>query len=277
MSGLTRTLALTSRRFSAIDGTQRAAAFAYYAFFSLPSLLVLLVTVGSYFVDRDRAARAVVGYVENYVPLDTEGKSRVFSTVVGMTEVRGPAGAVSLLALLWSSLFFFTALIRATNRAWNQQPRNWWRMPLKGFVLLGITAGTLAVGITVPPVADVLRSRLGPTPGSHSLLYTTLMSAIPLLIGFYGLSLFYRLAPRRPTRFAEIWLAALLVTVTLRILQALFGLYLANFGRFNAVYGTFGAVVALLLWAYIAGWIIILGACLSAAQAEVRALPAKST
>ena len=31
---------------------------------------------------------------------------------------------------------------------------------------------------------------------------------IPLLVVFLGLSLFYRLTPRRPMRFAEIWAAA---------------------------------------------------------------------
>ena len=57
---LRRTLVLTVRRFLMIDGAQRAAAFAYYALFSLPSMLVLLVTFGSLFVDGHRAAGAVV-------------------------------------------------------------------------------------------------------------------------------------------------------------------------------------------------------------------------
>jgi membrane protein len=191
-----------------------------------------------------------------------------------MAQVRGLAGVAALVALVWSSLSFFTALIRAANRAWNQQPRNWWRMPLKGLVLLGITAAALGLGIAVPIVADLMRSWLRPSAGSHSVVYMALMSAFPLLVGFYGLSLFYRLAPRRRTTFAEVWLAAALVTVILRILQALFTLYLANFGRFNAVYGAFGAIVVLLLWAYVSGWVVILGSCLSAVQAEPAGAPA---
>jgi YihY family inner membrane protein len=259
------------KRFLAIDGAQRAAAFAYYAFFSLPSLVVLLVIIGSFFVDRDRAAREVVGYVQNYVPLDAEGKDRIFSAVVGMARVRGPAGAVALLVLVWSSLQFFIALVRATTRAWNLEPRSWWRMPLKGLALLGITAAALGFGIAVPPIADLMRSWVHPASGPNSLVYVALLSAVPLLVGFTGLGLFYWLAPRRSTRFAEVWVAALAVTVALRVLQGLFAAYLSNFGRFNAVYGTFGAIVALLLWAYVAGWVIILGSCLSAAQAEVKA------
>ena len=267
-SNLWQALVLTVKRFLAIDGTQRAAAFAYYAFFSLPSMLILLVTIGSFFVDQDRAARAVVDYVENYVPLDAAGKARVAATVVGMVHVRAPAGVVALLALLWGSLQLFTALIRAANRAWNVEPQNWWRMPLKGLALLGVTAGALGLGIAVPLVADLIKNWLRPTHGWFRVALTT---TVPLLVELYGLSLFYRLAPRRPTRFSEVWVAALAVTMTLRVLQGLFTAYLSNFSRLNAFYGAFGAIVVLLLWAYIAGWVIILGSCLSAAQAEVKA------
>jgi membrane protein len=265
-SSLHRTLVLTVKRFTEIDGAQRAAAFAYYALFSLPSMLVLLVTIGSFFVNQDRAARAVIGYVENYVPLDAAGKDRIAATVVGMVHVRAPAGVVALLALLWSSLQLFTALIRASDRAWNVKPRSWWRMPLKGLALLGITAGALGLGIAVPLVADLMKNWLRP---AHGWFYVALTTAVPLLLELCGLSLFYRLAQRQRTRFTEVWVAALAATVALRVLQALFGIYLANFGRFNAVYGAFGAIVVLLLWAYIAGWVIILGSCLSAAQEEV--------
>ncbi|MFO7649743.1 MAG: YihY/virulence factor BrkB family protein [bacterium] len=268
---LHRAAVLAVKRFLAIDGAQRAAAFAYYAIFSLPSLLVLFVTVGSFFVDRSRAAMAVIGYLRNYVPLDAEAQTRIFSIVTGVAEFRGPAGAIALLALVWSSLSFFTALIRATNRAWNLEPRNWWQMRLNGLLALAVTAGALALGIAVPVAGDLMVNWLRPASGSHSLVYVTLMSAVPLLVGFYGLSLFYRLAPRRRTRFGEVWLAAALTTVALRVMQGLFGLYLANIGRLNVVYGTFGAIVALLLWSYIAGWVIILGSCLSAAQAEMKA------
>jgi Ca2+-transporting ATPase len=46
-------------------------------------------------------------------------------------------------------------------------------------------------------------------------------------------------------------------------------LYTKNIGQFNAVYGTFGSVVALLLWIYLSGSIIILGGCLSASKYEI--------
>jgi Ca2+-transporting ATPase len=93
---------------------------------------------------------------------------------------------------------------------------------------------------------------------------------------FLGLSLFYRLAPRRPTRFSEVWAAALCVTVLLLAAENLFVIFLKNFSTLNAVYGTFGGIMALLLWIYLSGCIFIFGTCLSAAQGEAHSASANS-
>jgi uncharacterized BrkB/YihY/UPF0761 family membrane protein len=55
-----------SHTFFQIDGSQWAAAFAFNAFFSLFPLIVLLMTVGSFFVDRDPAGNEIVAYLESH-------------------------------------------------------------------------------------------------------------------------------------------------------------------------------------------------------------------
>jgi Ca2+-transporting ATPase len=91
---------------------------------------------------------------------------------------------------------------------------------------------------------------------------------IPVLVVFFSLSLFCRLAPRRHTRFAEVWAAALCATLLLRVGESLFVIYLEDFATLNAVYGAFGGMLALLLWIYLSGCVFIFGACLCAGQAE---------
>jgi YihY family inner membrane protein len=92
-----------------------------------------------------------------------------------------------------------------------------------------------------------------------------------LLVLFFGLSLLYRLAPCRPTRFAEVWIAALASAALLCVLESLFVIYLRIFAKYNLLYGAFGGMMALLMWIYLSGCIIVLGACLSAAQVQVKA------
>ncbi len=93
---------------------------------------------------------------------------------------------------------------------------------------------------------------------------------VPPLVLFYGFTMLYKVSPRRKTTFREVWFAALFVTLGIDLLQRLFTIYTSNITNFNALYGTFGSVVALLLWIYLIGSIIIFGACLSAAEYEVK-------
>ena len=62
-----------------------------------------------------------------------------------------------------------------------------------------------------------------------------------------------RLAPSRPTKFAEVGLAALGATVLIWTGGLLFLLQATHLGRFNALYGALGSIVAFLLWLYLSG------------------------
>ncbi|MCX6930122.1 MAG: hypothetical protein NT154_43960 [Verrucomicrobia bacterium] len=57
-------LCLAVKKFLRIDGARWAGAFAFDAFFALFPLMILLVTITSSLVDRDRAGKEVIAYVE---------------------------------------------------------------------------------------------------------------------------------------------------------------------------------------------------------------------
>jgi len=256
-----------AQRFSVIDGNQRAAAFAYYAFFSLFPLILLFVTAGSMFVDRGRAAQGVIAYVEGYVPLGPEMKRNVFGIISGVIKARGQVGGAALVVLIWGALRFFTALIRAVNRAWGSQVNNWGRMPLKSSLLLAVMASALLLGMGLPVLAEIARDWILPHSAWAVWIYRLAGFLLPVLVLFYGLSMFYKLAPRRLTRFGEVWPAALFTAMLLRILESIFVIYLRNFASFNALYGALGGIMALLMWMYLSGCLLVFGACLCAAAA----------
>lgn len=262
------TFRLATRKFFQIDGAQWAGSFAFHAFFSLFPLMVLLVTIVTIFVDQNQAATAVIAYAETYVPIGGDMKSYIFDTIAGVITARAKAGAAAFLILNWATLKLFTTLISATNRAWGVAAYSWWQLPLKSVVLLWITAVVVLSGTGALILAQMAKNWLFPMNELHFSVYALVSFFIPFLVVFFGLSLFYRLAPHRSTRFSEVWAAALCTTVLLLVAEALFVLYLKHFATFNAIYGAFGGVMALLLWIYLSGGIFIFGACLSAAQAE---------
>jgi YihY family inner membrane protein len=261
-------ICLAVKRFLQIDGAQWAGAFAFYALFSLFPSIVLIVSIASVFIDRDQAGKEIIAYVATYVPIGSENQKYIFDTVTGVVQSRRQAGALASLMLIWASMQLFTTLICVTNRAWAIDIRSWWRIPIKSLVFLAIMISLILLGIAVPVIARIVKEWFLPVNDFSAWFYTIGSFFIPLFIVFLTLSLFYKLAPPRPTGFAEVWAAALCSTALLKAAEILFVIYLKNFAGLNAVYGAFGGIVALLLWIYLSGCIFIFGACLCAAQAE---------
>ena len=254
------------RRFMAVDGGQRAAAFAYSAFFALFPMVLLTVSVASYFLSPEEAAQMVVGFIEKLVPPGSGSHPLVFQAISRLAQARGQAGAIALLMLVWTSAQFFSTLVQGVNRAWGTTAGRWWNLPVKSLALLGVTAAAVLTGIGLPVIgrlaAGALHSSALMTAAERFSLFV-----LPWLAVYVCLAFFYRLAPHRRTSYAEVRFAALCATALLYVSQAVFVIYFRHFTSLNAVYGAFGGLMGLLLWFYVSGCIFIFCACLSAAQA----------
>jgi YihY family inner membrane protein len=268
-----RVLCRAYTRWVEADGNEGAAAFAYYLLLSFLPLVILLVTAGSLFVERDLATQEVVQWVKQYLPLTGEQEHSAVGTIGGMLAARGQISLAAIPLLIWSSLQFLSVLIRTTNRLWHSTSYNWWRLPLKSLALLGITVSAVLIGILLPGMAGIFRDWLIPRLGFSGWMFAMLFHFIPWLVLFYGLIMIYRLAPSRPTRFSEVWLGALAATLLIWIFEWLFLLYGVYVTSFNALYGAFGGIMAFLIWTYLSSCICVFGICFCAALAEV---PAKA-
>lgn len=264
-------------KYNETDGEQRAASFAYYAFFALFPLVVLIITISAMFVnDQALAVNLIVDQVKHQLP-DSDTAERVISTILGVVRSRTRASVIAFVVLAWSAVRFFQALVHGVNKAWGTKEYSWWRLPLKNLGMVGILASALLLGTVAPTVLNNIEYyywRHSWEVGLDFIFVNHVFAAVrflvPPLVLFYGFVMFYKFAPRRRTAFREVWVAALTVTIGLDILQRFFQLYTHNVTNFNALYGTFGSVVALLMWIYLTGSLIILGGCLSAAQYEIR-------
>ncbi len=264
-----RLIKRAGKRWAEVDGGQRSAAFAFYLLLSLFPLVVLLVTAGSLFVDREVATQELVQLVQRYAPLTGEQERIAETQIRGVLEARGTVSLFALPLLVWGALRFLRGLIRSTNRIWHSPDYQWWKVPLKSLTLLGITVSAVLGGILIPVVARLVQRWLTPELELPSWAFGLIFRFVPWLVLFYGLGMIYKLAPSRPTRFAEVWIGDMVATVSIWTIGGLFLLQAANFARFNALYGALGGIVAFLLWMYLSSCACVFGVCLCAAQAEV--------
>lgn len=264
------TIILTWNTFSEVEAEQRAAAFAYYAFFSLIPLITLLVVIGSFNIPKE----TISTFIDYLVPLQNVDKEEVWKFVHNLERARGGVSIISIIIFFWASFRFFQSLVRAVNRVWHTTPMAWWQVPIKDLTMIAIFCSGVLIGLVAPAIIQsikVFAYHYFPHFALNPVLITLDISryAIGPFVLFYCFSLFYMTAPRQRRKFRQIWVSTLIVTGLLQVVQVVFVKGLSKILIYNVIYGTVGTFMFLLLWIYFSGLIIIAGACFSAARAKM--------
>ncbi len=180
-------------------------------------------------------------------------------------ETLGWTTFISILLALWSARAGVGAMMRGLNTIY--------RSPNRSFLMAYVAAFTLT--LTLVMVALVAGAAVVVTPIVVAFLPLTLetigwidmvrWTAAIFVINF-GISLIYRYGPRKRDGKRASWLTpgAVFAVVMWAGASYAFSEYLANFGRYNEVYGSIGAVVALLMWLYLSAFLVLLGGALNA-------------
>jgi membrane protein len=172
---------------------------------------------------------------------------------------------VGILLALWSARKGIVALMTATNVAYDEEENRGFFKQL--FVSLAFTIGAvigflavLLLGVAVPVGLSFLP--LGPAAEIVLLAVRwVLLAGVAVL----GLAVLYRFAPDRKTaRWRWVTPGSLIAAALWLIGSALFALYVRNWGSYGETYGALGGVVVLLMWFYLSGYIVILGAEINA-------------
>ncbi|MEM8954647.1 MAG: YihY/virulence factor BrkB family protein [Verrucomicrobiota bacterium] len=264
----------TYQSFSRTSGSLHAAAFTYYAFFSLFALVALSVSIASLWISEQEAAEWIIRAIKPVLPLDQHDTENLVQVLDSFFKGRGPASFIAVLILIWSSARIFKALIHSLNLAWGCRTRRWWIVPLQYAALLIILASGLFLGIAVPLLLRTLTKYIAPSLAIDPSTYTWIVFAISTLVLFYCLLMFYKLAPRLKVRWKTILIPSLATAISLALFQKIF-IWITQtiIAPFNPLYGAIGFFMALLYGTYIAGVIIILGGCACAVNGGVTLTP----
>jgi membrane protein len=153
------------------------------------------------------------------------------------------------------------ALITATNVAYNERERRGFfrRLFLSLVLTVGAVLALIAVvllGIALPLVLHLL-----PLGNMANAVLLTVRWVLLWTIVVVGLSTIYHFAPNRaePKWRWVSWGAA--IAATLWILSSIgFAVYVRQASSYGETYGALGGVVIMLMWFYISGFVVILGA-----------------
>jgi membrane protein len=251
--------------FYAVRASHAAAGVAFYAIFSLFPLILVIIAIGSYFVDPDEVFGLVTGLVSEYIPTAMQ---LINANLSQMFHAREAFGIVALLALLWAASSVFTSLAYNINLAWTDARRR--HFLHKRLVGLAMTVAislmlVLFLGVNWVMGLEIVLDALNGSPVFKSLWghFSTIASWMTIFLLLFAL---YRLSPGSRSRWRAIFWGALVATLAWKAVTAIFSWYLMTLvDSYRLIYGSLGAIVAFLLLVYILAFIALFGAHLAAA------------
>ncbi|MEI4487180.1 YihY/virulence factor BrkB family protein [Frigidibacter sp. MR17.14] len=239
-----------------------AAGVAFYALLSLFPAITALVSVFGLFADR-AIVLANLAQLDYLLPpsaieliriqldalLATDPATLTFATVFGLALA------------LWTANGGMKAMIEALNVAYGERERRSF-LQLNAWSLT-MTIGGIGMVILLLGLSAALPSVLARLPTTFATDRIMLVLRWPAMLGLllFVLSVLYRFGPsREDAKWRWVSPGALTAAALLIAASAGFSFYTANFASYDATYGSLGAVVALMMWAWIAAAVVLLGA-----------------
>ena len=247
-----------------------SAGVAFFGMLSLfPALAALIALLG--LISDPAVVVAQLEQVRGLLPDDVYDivNDQVVSLVTARADTLGWAGLLSLFVALWSARAGVGAMMIGLNNVYYEKNRNAARHYVRALLLTISLVGVGIVALLTVVIAPVVLAffPLGPF---GNLMADLVRWTIAVIVLFAGVGVLYRYGPnRRSARMPWITIGALMAVVSWAALSIAFSFYVANFGNYNQVYGSIGAVIAMLIWLWISSFLILLGASLNA-QIEMR-------
>ncbi|HET8575881.1 MAG TPA: YihY/virulence factor BrkB family protein [Methylomirabilota bacterium] len=236
----------------------RAAALSYYLLFALfPLLLFLTALLGLlpwHLMDL------LMGYLDMFVPSDVV--RRTFSDIAaGATHGLLSAG---IAVAFWSASSGILAVMAAVNAAYDiDEQRPWWRQRLVALALtLGVSLFTV-VALALLMFGPELGGAVADWLGLGSLFAITWeLLRWPVVVGLVviGVGIVYHFAPAVRLRWRWLTPGSTFAVVCWLVMSLGLRLYVTHFAQYNLTYGSIAGVIVLLLWLYLIGVALLIGA-----------------
>jgi len=255
-----------------------SAEMAYNAILALfPAILAILTAIGLFEDSLQSTFHNLARQLSEVVPDQAMQLIKDFAKQINLGKNRG-LFSLSFILAIWTASGALSAAMNALDQIHEIPPaerRPFWKAKL---VSLGLTIGSILFSVLASFlvfISDWVVFIVVDQSGASVLLKIWRLSSWPLALGIIatGCAFIYRYGPSRWTPGTPIMPGAILAAISWAMISALFRLYVTNFGNYNKVYGTVGAVIVLLLWLYMTSLVLLLGDQLNVTVGEAMQRP----
>jgi membrane protein len=228
------------RKFGNDQSGSLAALVAYYAFFSLFPLLLVMTTILGFVLQGNESA-------QDAVEKSVLGSFPVIGNEIHLHALSGHIGAlaIGLIVALWGGLGVTRAAQNAFDRVWavpfKDRP-DFLRSRLRGLLMLVCLGVVFIVATAISGLVTGL--------GGAGVKVAAIVISLGLNCAIYMAAFRFLTAATVPTR--HLWWGAIVAGTFLEILQLVGGIYINHVYRHvSSTYSQFALVIALLVWLHL--------------------------
>ncbi|MDF3028342.1 MAG: ribonuclease [Fluviicola sp.] len=256
----------TAKDWLKADPFRQSAVVAYYAVFSIPALLVIVIAIAGLVFGQEAVQgeiseqiKGALGHdtaesVENIIAKVSEQKSSVIATIIGVVM------------LLIGSTAVFSELQTSLNQIWEVQvvAKKKWLKTIKnklfsfGLVLsLGfLMLASLVLTAALEALGGLIKNQL---PDFIPFLLKILNFLLSFGVITVLFALIFKVLPDAKIRLRDVWIGAMTTTLLFILGKFGLGIYFAKANPESA-YGAAGSVVLIMLWVSYSCMILFFGA-----------------
>lgn len=269
----------------AMDPFRQSAIIAYYAIFSLPALLVIIITFGGFAFGPHAIDGKIYEQIQATMGADTAEQIKIMLGKATESRATIWATIIGIFTVLIGSIGVFVELQKTLNMIWKVEAaphKGLWkfiRNRLFSFGLLLSIAFLLIVSLVVSTILAAA-SDLFKADSSNFLLviFQIVNFIVSLGIISFLFALMFKYLPDAKITWKQVWVGALLTAILFTLGKTALAFY---FGKANpgSGYGAAGSIILILLWTSFSSMILFLGAEFTHTYAEMNSdvITAKDT
>ena len=241
-----------------------SANLSYYFILSLFPMLIVALALTPYFkIDQ----QFLLEKIQSYAPGDLGDYLFDMISEV-LNNKNNTIITVGIVFTLWSASSGIYGIIIAFNNAFRVRDGRIWIVTklisviLTALFLIGMFVALVLI-VFGKQLTYILFHKFNLDEGYYN-LWSVLNSSLPVLFIFLIFVFLYTMGPNLKLKAISIIPGAVFATISWIIVSKLFGYYIDHFSSYIKTYGTIGAFMAFVLWLYITGYILIIGAEINA-------------
>lgn len=257
----------TASEFMDNNALRHSAALSYYTIFSLPPLLLIVITVASKIYGGEALTGQIYGQMKGLVGADAA--EFLQSSIASFTQKdQGPvATVIGVGTLIFAATTFFATLQDSLNDIWNLKVKTqgigigaYLRQRLLSFGLILSVALLLLTSFVVSALLSIFTGYLERHLPNIGLIAIRLVDlSLSLVVTTLLFALIYRFLPDAIIRWRDVGIGAFITALLFLIGKYLISFYIAKSSPGSA-FGAAGSAIVLLVWIYYSSLILFFGA-----------------